>query len=54
MEQDKFPTIELFPKLTRIGRVVGSLLRFLPDTPLANHGDHLPHTEASEQPEDVI
>lgn len=30
------------PKLTKVVNAVKNIIHFLPDTPLASHGDHLP------------
>ena len=40
--ENHFPKIDLFPRLTRIGRAVG---RFLTVQQLASHGDHFLHEE---------
>lgn len=44
-----FPTIDLFPRITRAGQFIKRLVHFLPETPLATHGDHLPHDVVEEQ-----
>lgn len=31
---------KLFPRVERAGAFIGRLVHFLPDTPLASHGDH--------------
>lgn len=39
--------MELFPRIERAAQFVRRLVHFLPDTPLASHGDHLPNTGAA-------
>ena len=43
------PRAYLAPRIRKAGEVIGSIFHFLPDTPLASHGDHLP-TALREEP----
>lgn len=45
---ETFPKFDLFPRITRAGEFIKRLVHFLPETPLASHGDHLP-TEKTDQ-----
>lgn len=47
MNPEQFPKIDLFPRITRAADFVKRLVHFLPDTPLASHGDHMPNTGAA-------
>lgn len=39
-EPNIFPEINLFPRLKRVAEYIFGSLTFLPNEPLASHGDH--------------
>lgn len=48
MEKNIMPEFHLFPRIERVGHVISRLVHFLPETPLASHGDHLPSERGAE------
>ena len=47
-DPNPFPKFEILPQLERAAQFVTRLFHFLPEQPLASHGDHLPNTGAAQ------